>query len=98
MLIMGEGVTEESYRQLTEEMFGGYPMPEDQAPEGLVLHTAGNSEGGWYVYDVWESKEHFQRFAETLLMPAVERSGADGGARPVPQFFEISTMVKGPAS
>ncbi|HZR95055.1 MAG TPA: hypothetical protein VFA56_05135, partial [Gaiellaceae bacterium] len=70
MLLAGEGVTEDIYRQATEKMFGGYPMREDQSPDGLILHTAGQGEQGWYVYDVWESQEHFQRFVESKLGPA----------------------------
>ena len=99
MLLAGEGVTGESYRQLTEAMFGTFPMPEGDAPEGLILHTAGQSDQGWYVYDVWESKEHFQRFVESKLGPAMEASGvgSEGGARPEPQFFPVETLVKGPA-
>jgi hypothetical protein len=97
MLITGEGVTEESYKRLTEEMFGNFPMSEDQSPDGLILHTAGQSEQGWYVYDVWESQEHFQRFFEGQLGPATESTGAAAGVSPHPQFFPISTLVKGPA-
>jgi len=97
MLLAGEAVTEDSYRQLTEKMFGSYPMREDQSPDGLILHTAGQSEQGWYVYDVWESKEHFQRFVENMLGPALQEVGAGGGSRPEPQFFPIETLVKGPA-
>ena len=97
MLLAGEGVTEDSYRQLTEAMFGNYPMREDQAPDGALLHTAGQSAQGWYIYDVWESQEHFQRFVADKLGPAMESIGAGGGARPEPQFFPITTLVKGPA-
>ncbi|HEY2310662.1 MAG TPA: hypothetical protein VGH46_06065 [Gaiellaceae bacterium] len=97
MLLAGEGVTEDSYRQLTEAMFGNFPMREDQAPDGALLHTAGQSEQGWYIYDVWESQEHFQRFVADKLGPAMESIGAGGGARPEPQFFPIATLVKGPA-
>jgi hypothetical protein len=97
MLLAGEGVTRDSYRELTEAMFGNHPMREDQSPEGLLLHTAGETEQGWYVYDVWESPDHFQRFAEAKLGPAIEQPGAGGGARPEPQFFPIETLVKGPA-
>jgi hypothetical protein len=95
MLLAGEGITGDSYRQLTEAMFGTFPMPEADAPEGLLLHTAGESDQGWYVYDVWESKEHFQRFIDSKLGPAMAASGAT--AEPHPQFFPVATLVKGPA-
>jgi hypothetical protein len=97
MLLAGEAVTKDSYQQVTEKMFGGYPMPEEQSPEGLIIHTAGQSEQGWYVYDVWESKEHFQRFVENKLGPALQEIEAGASNQPEPQFFPIETLVKGPA-
>ena len=99
MLLAGEAITGDTYKQLTEAMFGAFPMPESEAPEGLILHTAGESDQGWYVYDVWESQGHFQRFVENKLGPAMAASGAGDGAggRPEPQFFPIETLVKGPA-
>jgi hypothetical protein len=97
MLLAGEAITQDSYTGLTKKMFGSYPMPEDQSPEGLMLHTAGQSDQGWYVYDVWESKEHFQRFAQDKLGPAIEELGAGSDSQPQPQFFPVETLVKGPA-
>lgn len=76
---------------------GNYPMREDQSPEGLLVHTAGPGDQGWYVYDIWESPEHFQRFAQEKLGPAIEATGAGGGARPEPQFFPIQTLATGPS-
>jgi hypothetical protein len=93
MLLAGEAVTKETYEQLTRKMFGDYPMRADQAPDGLILHTAGPGEQGWYVYDVWESKEAFQRFVEEKLGPAVQELTGGEGPRPEPQFFEIDTLV-----
>jgi hypothetical protein len=94
MLLAGEGVTEDNYRQLTQEMFGNYPMRDEQAPDGLIVHTAGQSDQGWYIYDIWESPEHFERFSEEKIRPAAESIGAAPiGAQP--QFFPIATMAKG---
>src|SRR2546423_11143092 len=97
MLLGGEGVTRELYEQLTQKMFGNHPMRPDQAPEGLIIHTAGPSEQGWYVYDVWESKEAFQRFAEEKLGPAGQ--GVTGGesAGPGAPCFGTPTPVNAPA-
>ena len=97
MLLAGEAVTRDTYVQVTEKMFGAYPMRADQSPRGLILHTAGQSDQGWYVYDVWESTEDFQRFVEERLGPALHEIGAGQGGRPEPQFFGIETLVKGPA-
>jgi hypothetical protein len=95
MLLSGEAVTEELYRRVTETMFGGFPMREDQTPDGLILHTAGSASGGWYVYDLWESQEHFDRFIANQLGPALEQVVDPNGPRPEPQFFAVDTLVKG---
>jgi hypothetical protein len=97
MLLSGEAVTADFYRQVTEEMFGNFPMREDQSPDGLLLHTAGQGDDGFYVYDVWESKEHFERFVQSKLGPAIGRLDAGGGGRPEPQFFPVDQLVKGRA-
>jgi hypothetical protein len=95
MLLAGPGVTAESYKALTEQMFGGFPMTQEQSPDGLIIHSAGNSESGYYVYDIWESQEHFDAFLEGQLGPAVHALGADADGAPTPQFFPIETLVWG---
>jgi hypothetical protein len=97
MLLAGEAVTRDTYRDVTEKMFGTYPMREEDSPDGLIVHTAGETEQGWYVYDVWESEEAFGRFVDTKLGPALAEIGAADGDRPQPQFFPIETIVKGSA-
>ncbi len=99
MLLAGPGVTRDNYVKVTEKMFGAFPMPSDKAPDGLILHTAGETSQGFYIYDVWESKEHFQRFNEAQVGPAMQEILGDAqpeGPPPEPQFFEIEVMV-GPA-
>ena len=86
--------TKQVYDNITEKMFGHSPMRADEAPEGLIMHSAGQGEQGYYVYDVWESREAFERFMEEKLGPAMaEVMGGpppEGGA---PQFFPIDVLV-----
>ena len=64
--------TKQIYDDVTEKMFGhASPMREDEAPEGLIVHSAGQGEQGYYVYDIWESREAFERFMEEKLGPAL---------------------------
>ena len=93
MLLSGEGFTRDVYVALTEKMFGSYPMPADRAPEGLITHTAGQSEHGWYVYDLWRSREDFDQFFKNMIEPAMHELGSGEGPGPQPQFFEIETLV-----
>ena len=95
MLLAGEGVTKDAYAALTEKMFGNYPMREDQAPEGLIVHTAGETAEGWYIYDIWESREAFQRFNDGQLGAAVRQVFGDQPPPPgsEPQYYEIESLI-----
>jgi hypothetical protein len=47
-------------------------------PDGLIFHSAGPIDEGWGVIDFWESREHFDRFQEASLGPALAGLGEDG--------------------
>lgn len=86
--------TKELYDSVTEKMFGHSPMGTDEAPEGLIMHSAGQGEQGYYVYDVWESREAFERFMEERLGPAMaEVMGGPPPGGGAPQFFPIDVLV-----
>ncbi len=55
------GGTVEQYEQVNEAL---RITGDDTAPEGLILHVAGDSEDGFLIIDVWESEEALQRFFE----------------------------------
>jgi len=40
--------------------------------EGLLVHSAGEVDGGWQIVDVWESEEQMGRFDQERLGPAIE--------------------------
>ena len=90
VLLMNPGGTREQYDEVSRTMF-----PEgvtQNSPEGLIIHTAGPAEDGWYVYDVWESKEAYERFERERLASAIEQVSG-GQMSPQPQFFEIESMI-----
>lgn len=93
VLQMMPGGTEEMYEQIGEKMFGtrSSSFSSSEAPEGLIMHSAGPTEDGWYVYDIWESKGHVDRFFQERLMPAMQELGAPAGAQP--QVYEIHNLV-----
>ena len=43
-------------------------------PEGLIVHTAGWDEGNgvFRIFDVWESREHADRFWDERLQPVLD--------------------------
>ncbi len=82
MQMQWQGVTAEQYEATCSR------LDWDQLGErGLIAHTAGIHDGSLHVVDVWESAEHFQRFAEETLMPITRELGI-GDTEPEMQLFE----------
>lgn len=40
-----------------------------RAQPGLLVHADGPADHGWRVVSIWESREDFQRFFDTLIKP-----------------------------
>jgi hypothetical protein len=55
-------------------------------PIGIISHTAGPTDKGWCVVDIWESQERFDSFMTSRLGPAMGKAGL-----PEPQVtpFEV---------
>ena len=70
---------------------------DENPPEGLIVHAAGEENGKWRSVDVWESQAAYERFREERLMPAVRQALGDAAvsAGPPPQeSFEVKHLVK----
>jgi hypothetical protein len=54
-----------------------------EAPDGLLIHTAGfdRDAGVFRIFDVWESREHGEKFLNEKLMPIVERMAGEAAQR-----------------
>jgi hypothetical protein len=60
-----EGMGPEQYDAVTGKLdFVNEPV------EGLIFHSAGELEGRFQVFNVWESRENFDRFVADRLRPA----------------------------
>ncbi len=55
----------------------------EEAPDGLLIHTAGfdHESGVFRIFDVWETREHGERFMNEKLLPIVERMAQEAGER-----------------
>jgi hypothetical protein len=66
-------------------------------PPGLIVHTAGHAENGsWRIFDVWESKEAYDRFNEERLGPALREVMGDqmGSVEPRMEFYELHNVMR----
>lgn len=71
---------------------GKLGISDDAPPEGAILHVAGQSpNGGWRVFEVWESREAQKKFSEEQLAPLFKEVGVN---RPDPQTWDVHSIVK----
>jgi hypothetical protein len=61
------------------------------APAGRLYHVALETDGQIQVFDIWESKESFEAFGETL-MPIMTGLGAEPGE---PMVSKVHNIIKG---
>jgi hypothetical protein len=68
--------------------------------DGLLVHVARATDTGFQVVEVWESKDHFERYQAELVGPLLaEMPGAGGppGEEPVVTDFYVRGLVVPPA-
>jgi len=59
--------------------------------DGPAHHACYGAGDRLRVFDVWDSKESFERFGKTL-MPILQEIGIDAGA---PEVVEVHNIVRG---
>ncbi len=67
-------------------------MTPENAPPGLISHTAGVTDTGIFVADVWESLEAMQQMFETRLGPALAEAGVPEAQ---PQIVPVHNHLHG---
>jgi hypothetical protein len=85
-----EGGTQDQYEAVNAQM-----DVEANPPEGLIFHAAGPIDDGWGILDFWESREHFDRFFESRIGPAIQELG-DRAPQGPPEIkeFPVHNMIK----
>jgi hypothetical protein len=72
---------------------------ESNPPEGLIAHTAGRDGSGTFrIFDVWETREHAERFQEERLMPIVRELMQQRGEMTPPDLqdiYELHDLARG---
>jgi hypothetical protein len=63
------------------------------APQGRIFGVAFGPQDALRVSDVWDTRENFDRFAQTL-MPLLAELGVDPGT---PEFIEAYHVIPGQA-
>lgn len=71
--------------------------PQDGSlPAGQVFHAAGASDGGWTILAVHESRQSWETFRDTILLPKMQ-AGIKGGFEMPPEerAIDLVTVLQG---
>ena len=82
---MTNAMYDETVRRLEAEM-------DRWPPDGLEYHCAFSAGGSFRVSEVWESKEKFDAFGQTL-MPILSETGVELAGEP--EVLEVYNTLKG---
>jgi hypothetical protein len=62
---------------------------------GLIIHTAGFVGAQFRVFEVWESREHCEKFMREVVMPTVmEVTHGRPGVAPTTTTYELHNMFE----
>lgn len=81
-------LTEDAYNQVNEQLRAKVG---ENPPDGMVVHVLFGDEGNLKISEIWESREQWQAFGETLN-PILEAAGAQTSAPP--EIFEVVNLMK----
>ena len=61
-------------------------------PDGQIFHAAGPSDGGWTIVAVHDSKDSWERFRDSTLLPRMQ-AGITGGFTTPPEERTIDLIT-----
>jgi hypothetical protein len=87
----GPTLTQDRYEAAVKKVTGGkrsLESPADWPVEGLLVHAAGQGDGGFRVVDLWESAEAAGRFGQ-IIGPILQEVGVTD----LPEVYPAHTFV-----
>lgn len=78
LILEFEGVGQDEYQAVNDVLGIDMGSGAGEWPPGLLIHTAGATENGWAVLEVWESREAQAAFMNERLGPALQEGGIEG--------------------
>lgn len=72
-----EGFDKDQYAKVNSLLGIDMATGAGEWPAGILTHSAGRTEKGWMVIEVWESREAQDRFMKDRLGAALQQAGVD---------------------
>ena len=83
-----EGTGAEQYDAVSSKLdLAGSPQ------DGLKFHCAGELDGVFQVFDVWETREHHDRFLEERLHPTMKEVMGEEAFAALPDAERVETQI-----
>ncbi len=86
VLLEFQGVGENDYHRLMDVL-----RADQNPPEGGILHTAGPFQNGWRVFNIFESRESYEKFYNDRVTPALKQVGLPNPSRK--EFYSIHNVL-----
>ena len=67
---------------------------EGNPPDGLLVHCSGELDGRFQIWDVWESRGHFERFGEERLRPALVAVAGEEAVAAMPDVERVEVELR----
>lgn len=72
-----EGLDRAAYERVNKALGIDPDSGEGDWPDGLLTHSAGATDRGWIVVEVWESRQRQDDFMKNRLGAALQQGGVD---------------------
>ncbi|MEX0663187.1 MAG: hypothetical protein WD598_00285 [Acidimicrobiia bacterium] len=83
-----DGATLDQYDEIIKKM--GL-KPKGKTPPGALFHWVAKTDAGMLVTDVWETKEHFEKYSQEKIGPFSAEVGIT--APPKVTFYEVHNYL-----
>ena len=94
--VVQEWLDEETDRSTTNYVAIDDRLMQSGPVEGFLLHTAGFTGRGFRIFEVWETREHYDRFVEERLMPIIREIARSDSRQPELTVYELHGFVVAP--
>ena len=83
----GGGTSTENYDAIRERLRGGEPV------RAMHVHAAGWDGDTFRIFEIWDTREDFDRFIQERLMPILHELPDGNGTPPTTTSYELHDLV-----
>ncbi len=78
LILEFDGVGLDQYKRVNDLLGVDMESGEGDWPAGMLFHSGGAKDGGWVVFEVWDSRGSQEAFMAERLAPALAEGGIEG--------------------